>query len=93
MKAAAALAAVPVAAKAAAAVLDGLDGRTVVLDGRPIIPGVPQVAMMEKAGQAKSECVVEVSIGHAGEFVYSFNKSGAPRRGKWSRLEEEYAKR
>lgn len=93
VKAAAALAAVPLAAKAAAAVLDGLDGRAVTLDGRPIIPGVPAGAMMEKPGQAKTECLVEVSIGLGGEYVYSFNKSGAPRRGKWSRLEEEYAKR
>lgn len=77
-----ALAAVPAAAKAAAA----------VAGGRPIIPGVPGT-MMDKTERQTSECIVEIAIGNSGELVYSFNKSGSPRRGKWSRLEEEFAKR
>lgn len=41
----------------------------------------------------KSESLVDVQVGPAGEKVYSLKKGIGPRRGKWSRLEEEYAKR
>ena len=85
-KAAAALAAVPAAAKAAK--------EATISAGRPIIPGVPPGAIVDDAETSAGEdCPVEVGIGDSGELVYSFRKSGRPRRGKWSRLEEEFAKR
>lgn len=84
-KAAAALAAVPTAAKAAKMAMSVC---------RPIIPGVPPGAIVDDAETSAGEdCPVEVVVGDSGEFVYSFKKSGRPRRGKWSRLEEEFAKR
>lgn len=39
-----------------------------------------------------SESMVDVHFSSSGEKLYSL-KPGPPRRGKWSRLEEEYAKR
>lgn len=84
-KAAAALAAVPTAAKAAKMAMSGC---------RPIIPGVPPGAIVDDAETSAGEdCPVEVVVRDSGEVVYSFKKSGRPRRGKWSRLEEEFAKR
>lgn len=84
-KAAAALAAVPTAAKAAKMAMSGC---------RPIIPGVPPGAIVDDAETSAGEdCPVEVIVRDSGEVVYSFKKSGRPRRGKWSRLEEEFAKR
>lgn len=61
-------------------------------EGRPIIPGVPG-AMINKTEGPKVDKIVDVSIGKSGETVYRFNASARSRRGKWSRLEEEYAKR
>lgn len=50
----------------------------------------------EQAGDGDSpsgsESLVDVHTAQSGEKVYSL-KQGPPRRGKWSRLEEEYAKR
>ncbi|CAM9491869.1 unnamed protein product, partial [Ectocarpus fasciculatus] len=36
---------------------------------------------------------VEVKVTEAGDLIYSMRESAPTRRGKWSRLEEEYAKR
>lgn len=36
---------------------------------------------------------VECWVGDSGEVVYSFIRPGIPRRGKWSRLEEDFADR
>ncbi|CAM9743181.1 unnamed protein product, partial [Ectocarpus sp. 8 AP-2014] len=37
--------------------------------------------------------LVEVKVTEAGDSIYSLRESAPTRRGKWSRLEEEYAKR
>lgn len=42
--------------------------------------------------ESKSESMVEVTIRPSGECIYRL-KSGAPRRGKWCQLEQDYAKR
>lgn len=60
---------------------------------RPVIPGVPGVMMDGVSPPSRSEYLVQVSAKDSGESVLSFNKSAPPRRGKWSRLEEQFAKR
>lgn len=92
----------------AAVVVEGGGGRVVPslspptrLDpGRPVIPGIPGAILEQQQQQQRRQqqlCrryfSVEVHITEDGEAVYSFNKSAPARRGKWSRLEEEYAKR
>lgn len=47
----------------------------------------------DASGVRKDDVIVEVDVTEEGDAVYAFNKSAPARRGKWSRLEEEYANR
>lgn len=42
---------------------------------------------------SKNMSPVEIHVNEDGEALYRFSKSAPTRRGKWSRMEEEYAKR
>jgi len=41
----------------------------------------------------KMECPVDARVTEAGSKVYKFNKKTPTRHGRWSRMEEEFAKR
>lgn len=62
----------------------------------PDVLAVPEGTLdpsQSPAPPSKSISLVEVHVNDEGEAMYRFNKSAPSRRGKWSRMEEEYAKR
>lgn len=91
MNAVVALAAVPLAAKAAKVAMSKMS------EAHQMVPVMPGGAIFDSGAETGAEdddeCPVEATMGEAGEWVYSFKRTGRLRRGKWSRLEEEYAKR
>lgn len=74
-----------------------VDSRFVSLPAVRVVPeGIlhqPQPSSPPPTPGSKEICPVEVHVNEEGEAVYSFDKSAPLRRGKWSRMEEEYAKR
>lgn len=67
-----------------------------VVETPPAVVMTPSTTDPRDDGDAavrKEDVVVEVRATAAGDAVYGFNKSAPARRGKWSRLEEEYANR
>lgn len=64
----------------------------------PAVRGIPEGALNQPpsppTSPSKNMSPVEIHVNEeGGAAVYRFNKSAPTRRGKWSRMEEEYAKR
>eukprot|EP00903_Cladosiphon_okamuranus_P009748 g9268.t1 len=65
--------------------------------GLPAIRGTPEGILDQSRSPptptSKNMSPVEILVNYDGEAVFRFSKSAPCRRGKWSRMEEEYAKR
>lgn len=68
------------------------DGAGRAAADRRSLEAIHRASLIDDGDVSKGESMVDTHISPSGEVMYPL-KPGPPRRGKWSRLEEEYARR